>query len=33
MTVFFSEGRENMHSNDIVSAEANAGRRRRCMIV
>ncbi len=33
MTVFFSEGREKTHSNDILSTEANAGRRRRCVIV
>jgi hypothetical protein len=25
MTVFFSEGREKTHSNDILSTEANAG--------
>jgi hypothetical protein len=33
MTVFFSEGRGKTHSNDILSTEANAGRRRRCVIV
>jgi hypothetical protein len=32
MTLSFSEGREKTHSNDILSTEANAGRRR-CVIV